>query len=173
MRLARQVRTAVKFFAVVARALFDRNQGTRWLQRWTREGLRALRIDVEAFGPTPAQGVLVSNHLSYIGDAEVGSKVNIGAGTIVCNYDGANKHRTVIEDDVKSRALDEMRQLAPNVLVVDVSEEKNIRARGLITRSMDGAKADAKLSMPVPTDALVAAVHDVLAKALRPGMSTR
>jgi len=80
---------------------------------------------------------------------------------------------TVIEDDVKSRALDEMRQLAPNVLVVDVSEEKNIRARGLITRSMDGAKADAKLSMPVPTDALVAAVHDVLAKALRPGMSTR
>jgi len=41
-----------------------------------------------------------ANHLSYIGDAEVGSKVNVGAGTIVCNYDGANKHRTVIEDDV-------------------------------------------------------------------------
>ena len=40
------------------------------------------------------------NHLSYIGDATVGSKVNIGAGTITCNYDGANKHRTVIEDDV-------------------------------------------------------------------------
>jgi len=40
------------------------------------------------------------NHLSYVGDATVGRKVNIGAGTITCNYDGANKHRTVIEDDV-------------------------------------------------------------------------
>jgi bifunctional UDP-N-acetylglucosamine pyrophosphorylase/glucosamine-1-phosphate N-acetyltransferase len=39
------------------------------------------------------------NHLSYVGDATVGRKVNIGAGTITCNYDGANKHRTVIEDD--------------------------------------------------------------------------
>ena len=38
------------------------------------------------------------NHLSYIGDTTVGSKVNIGAGTITCNYDGANKFRTVIED---------------------------------------------------------------------------
>ena len=41
-----------------------------------------------------------ANHLSYIGDSTVGSGVNIGAGTITCNYDGANKHRTVIEDDV-------------------------------------------------------------------------
>lgn len=41
-----------------------------------------------------------ANHLSYIGDTTVGSKVNIGAGTIVCNYDGANKHRSVIEDSV-------------------------------------------------------------------------
>jgi bifunctional UDP-N-acetylglucosamine pyrophosphorylase/glucosamine-1-phosphate N-acetyltransferase len=40
-----------------------------------------------------------ANHLSYIGDAEVGARVNIGAGTITCNYDGAAKHRTVIEDD--------------------------------------------------------------------------
>jgi bifunctional UDP-N-acetylglucosamine pyrophosphorylase/glucosamine-1-phosphate N-acetyltransferase len=39
-----------------------------------------------------------ANHLSYIGDAEVGSLVNIGAGTITCNYDGAAKHRTIIED---------------------------------------------------------------------------
>lgn len=39
------------------------------------------------------------NHLSYIGDAYIGRKVNIGAGTITCNYDGANKHRTVIEDE--------------------------------------------------------------------------
>jgi bifunctional UDP-N-acetylglucosamine pyrophosphorylase/glucosamine-1-phosphate N-acetyltransferase len=41
-----------------------------------------------------------ANHLSYIGDATVGSRVNVGAGTITCNYDGANKYRTVIEDDV-------------------------------------------------------------------------
>ena len=40
-----------------------------------------------------------ANHLAYVGDATVGSRVNIGAGTICCNYDGANKHRTVIEDD--------------------------------------------------------------------------
>jgi len=39
------------------------------------------------------------NHLSYVGDAEVGSRVNVGAGTITCNYDGVSKHRTVIEDD--------------------------------------------------------------------------
>jgi len=38
------------------------------------------------------------NHLTYIGDAEIGSAVNVGAGTITCNYDGANKHKTVIED---------------------------------------------------------------------------
>src|SRR6266478_3681085 len=41
-----------------------------------------------------------ANHLSYLGDSEVGSRVNVGAGTITCNYDGAAKHRTVIEDDV-------------------------------------------------------------------------
>jgi bifunctional UDP-N-acetylglucosamine pyrophosphorylase/glucosamine-1-phosphate N-acetyltransferase len=41
-----------------------------------------------------------ANHLSYIGDSTVGSRVNIGAGTITCNYDGVNKHRTIIEDDV-------------------------------------------------------------------------
>ncbi len=40
------------------------------------------------------------NHLSYIGDSSIGSNVNIGAGTITCNYDGANKSRTVIEDNV-------------------------------------------------------------------------
>lgn len=41
-----------------------------------------------------------ANHLAYVGDTTVGSDVNIGAGTITCNYDGANKHRTIIEDDV-------------------------------------------------------------------------
>ena len=41
-----------------------------------------------------------ANHLAYVGDAQVGSRVNIGAGTIIANYDGANKHRTTIADDV-------------------------------------------------------------------------
>ena len=41
-----------------------------------------------------------ANHLAYVGDSTVGSRVNIGAGAITCNYDGANKHKTVIEDDV-------------------------------------------------------------------------
>lgn len=39
-----------------------------------------------------------ANHLTYLGDAEIGEGVNVGAGTITCNYDGANKHKTVIED---------------------------------------------------------------------------
>ena len=41
-----------------------------------------------------------AGHLSYLGDAEIGDDVNIGAGTITCNYDGANKHKTIIGDDV-------------------------------------------------------------------------
>jgi bifunctional UDP-N-acetylglucosamine pyrophosphorylase/glucosamine-1-phosphate N-acetyltransferase len=41
-----------------------------------------------------------ANHLTYLGDAEIGAHVNVGAGTITCNYDGVNKHKTVIEDGV-------------------------------------------------------------------------
>lgn len=41
-----------------------------------------------------------ANHLTYLGDAQIGAKTNIGAGTITCNYDGVNKHQTVIGDDV-------------------------------------------------------------------------
>ena len=41
-----------------------------------------------------------ASHLTYLGDAEIGGNVNIGCGTITCNYDGINKHRTVIGDDV-------------------------------------------------------------------------
>ena len=41
-----------------------------------------------------------ASHLSYLGDSSIGERVNIGAGTITCNYDGVNKHQTVIEDDV-------------------------------------------------------------------------
>src|SRR5205085_3956266 len=41
-----------------------------------------------------------ANHLSYIGDSEIGARSNIGAGTITCNYDGVNKHRTIIGEGV-------------------------------------------------------------------------
>ena len=53
---------------------------------------------VELKKSTVAQGSKI-NHLSYVGDSEVGSKVNIGAGTITCNYDGANKYKTIIGDN--------------------------------------------------------------------------
>jgi len=41
-----------------------------------------------------------ASHLTYLGDSTIGSHVNIGCGTITCNYDGVSKHRTVIEDNV-------------------------------------------------------------------------
>jgi bifunctional UDP-N-acetylglucosamine pyrophosphorylase/glucosamine-1-phosphate N-acetyltransferase len=53
---------------------------------------------VEVKKSTIADGSKV-NHLTYIGDAEIGSGVNVGAGTITCNYDGVNKHKTTIGDD--------------------------------------------------------------------------
>lgn len=53
---------------------------------------------VEIKASTLADGAK-ANHLAYLGDSEIGRRVNIGAGTITCNYDGANKHKTIIEDD--------------------------------------------------------------------------
>jgi len=46
-----------------------------------------------------------ANHLSYIGDALIGRDVNVGAGMITCNYDGFEKHQTIIEDDVFIAAM--------------------------------------------------------------------
>jgi bifunctional UDP-N-acetylglucosamine pyrophosphorylase/glucosamine-1-phosphate N-acetyltransferase len=54
---------------------------------------------VEVKNATLADGSKV-NHLSYIGDASIGSNTNVGAGTITCNYDGANKHKTTLGNDV-------------------------------------------------------------------------
>lgn len=70
------------------------------------------------------------NHLSYVGDSQIGEHVNIGAGTITCNYDGANKHKTVIEDDVfvgSNSAL-----VAP----VKIGEGATIGAGSTITRDV-------------------------------------
>jgi bifunctional UDP-N-acetylglucosamine pyrophosphorylase/glucosamine-1-phosphate N-acetyltransferase len=54
---------------------------------------------VEVKNATMAKGAK-ANHLAYLGDATVGERVNFGAGSITANYDGANKHRTIIEADV-------------------------------------------------------------------------
>ena len=56
---------------------------------------------IAIFGKNSKIGKKVSiAHLSYVGDADVGNNVNIGAGTITCNYDGNKKHKTVIKDNV-------------------------------------------------------------------------
>lgn len=68
------------------------------------------------------------NHLSYVGDTRVGKQVNIGAGTITCNYDGANKYRTVIEDNVFIGSSTQL--IAP----VTVGEGATIGAGSTITR---------------------------------------
>lgn len=70
-----------------------------------------------------------ANHLSYIGDASIGSRVNVGAGTITCNYDGANKHRTIVEDDVFIGSDTQL--VAP----VTVSRGSTIGAGSTITRN--------------------------------------
>lgn len=68
------------------------------------------------------------NHLSYVGDATVGGNVNIGAGTITCNYDGANKHRTTIGNDVFVGSSTQL--VAP----VTVGDGATIGAGSTITR---------------------------------------
>ncbi len=68
------------------------------------------------------------NHLSYIGDTEMGKQVNIGAGTITCNYDGAFKHRTIIEDNVFIGSDSQL--IAP----VTVTKGSTIGAGSTITR---------------------------------------
>jgi bifunctional UDP-N-acetylglucosamine pyrophosphorylase/glucosamine-1-phosphate N-acetyltransferase len=71
-----------------------------------------------------------ANHLAYVGDASVGRDVNIGAGTITCNYDGAAKHRTVIEDDVHVGS--DVQLVAP----VTVGKGATIAAGATITKDV-------------------------------------
>jgi bifunctional UDP-N-acetylglucosamine pyrophosphorylase/glucosamine-1-phosphate N-acetyltransferase len=71
------------------------------------------------------------NHLSYIGDTSIGADVNIGAGTITCNYDGANKHRTVIGDNVFIGSDSQL--VAP----VEVKQGATIGAGSTITRDVE------------------------------------
>ena len=76
------------------------------------------------------------NHLSYIGDAQLGEKVNVGAGTITANYDGVNKHRTVIGSNSKTGANSVL--VAP----INIGERATIGAGSTITKDVaDGALA--------------------------------
>ena len=71
------------------------------------------------------------NHLSYVGDSEVGKAVNIGAGTITANYDGANKHRTHIANEVSIGSNSVL--VAP----VKIGEGATVGAGSTITRDID------------------------------------
>lgn len=71
------------------------------------------------------------NHLSYVGDTEVGRDVNIGAGTITCNYDGANKHKTIIGDDVHIGSNTQL--VAP----VEIGKGATIGAGTTVTRDVE------------------------------------
>lgn len=75
-----------------------------------------------------------ANHLSYVGDASVGRNVNIGAGTIVANYDGASKHRTIIEDDVHTGSN------AVLVAPITVGRGATVGAGSTVTRKVEAGK---------------------------------
>jgi len=75
-----------------------------------------------------------ASHLTYLGDTEVGSKVNIGAGTITCNYDGANKHKTIIKDGAFIGSDTQL--VAP----VTVGKNSTIGAGSTITRDTEDEK---------------------------------
>jgi bifunctional UDP-N-acetylglucosamine pyrophosphorylase/glucosamine-1-phosphate N-acetyltransferase len=77
-----------------------------------------------------------ANHLTYIGDADVGAGTNIGAGTITCNYDGKKKHRTTIGDRVFVGSNAEL--VAP----IRIGNDAFVGAGSTITRNVpDGALA--------------------------------
>jgi bifunctional UDP-N-acetylglucosamine pyrophosphorylase/glucosamine-1-phosphate N-acetyltransferase len=75
-----------------------------------------------------------ANHLAYVGDATVGARVNIGAGTIVANYDGANKHRTVIGDDAHTGSNSVL--VAP----ITVGAGATVGAGSTVTREVPAGK---------------------------------
>jgi len=74
------------------------------------------------------------NHLTYVGDTQIGSGVNVGAGTITCNYDGANKHRTVIGDGAFIGS--NVSLVAP----VEIGENATIGAGSVISRGAPAGK---------------------------------
>jgi len=75
-----------------------------------------------------------AGHLTYLGDAEIGARTNIGAGTITCNYDGANKWKTVLGEDVFIGSNNSL--VAP----VDISSGATTAAGSTITQNVDNAQ---------------------------------
>ena len=73
------------------------------------------------------------NHLSYVGDATVGTSVNIGAGVITCNYDGANKSQTIIGDNAFIGSN------ASLVAPVTIGDTATVAAGSVITKNVDGS----------------------------------
>ena len=71
-----------------------------------------------------------ANHLSYLGDCEVGARANVGAGTITCNYDGSNKYRTVIGEEVFIGSDTQL--VAP----VNVGERATVAAGSTVTEDV-------------------------------------
>lgn len=86
------------------------------------------------------------NHLSYVGDATIGSNVNIGAGVITCNYDGANKFRTIIGDDVFIGSDSQL--VAP----VEIGSGSTIGAGSTITRKTPAGKLSLSRSKQITID---------------------
>ena len=86
------------------------------------------------------------SHLSYIGDTEMGSAVNIGAGTITCNYDGVNKHKTVIEDGVFIGSNTQL--VAP----VTVESNATIGAGSIVTKDAPANKLTVSRAKQVTID---------------------
>jgi bifunctional UDP-N-acetylglucosamine pyrophosphorylase / glucosamine-1-phosphate N-acetyltransferase len=87
-----------------------------------------------------------ANHLAYLGDANVGARVNIGAGTIVANYDGANKHRTLIEDDVHTGSNSVL--VAP----ITVGAGATIAAGSTVTHAVPAGKLTVARARQVTVD---------------------
>ena len=92
--------------------------------------------------------------MSYIGDTEIGENVNIGAGTITCNYDGANKHRTIIENNVFVGSDTQL--VAP----VKVTEGSTIGAGSTITRDTPSGKLTLSRAKQVSIDGWVRPVKN-------------
>lgn len=100
---------------------------------------------VEIKNSSIGQGSKV-NHLSYVGDTEMGSGVNIGAGTITANYDGANKHKTIIEDNASTGSNSVM--VAP----VKISKGTTIGAGSVITKDTPEGKLTLTRSKQITID---------------------
>ena len=127
----------IKPYSVIEKAIIDDNVEVGPFAR-LRPGTRLKQNSkvgnfVEVKNTQLGEGSKAS-HLTYLGDTDVGSKVNIGAGTITCNYDGANKHKTIIKDGAFIGSDSQL--VAP----VTIGENSTIGAGSTITRDTeDGA----------------------------------